>query len=372
MKKIGIVVGTRPEAIKLIPVFLSLKNIPGLNPFFISTGQHKEMLDQVFDVFRIEPEYKLELMKADQMLSELGADLMKDLGALYEKTQPDLLVVQGDTTTAFIAALTAYYHKIPVAHVEAGLRTGDIYSPFPEEVNRKAISTLAALNFAPTHRAKEQLESEGVSGVYNTGNTVIDSVILCSEIVKRESAKYEKKFSEFISEGKMLIGITAHRREQFGEGLEQICLAIKDLCTRYDYMNFVFPVHLNPSVQEKVHELLRDIDNLFLLPPLQYDEWVYIMNKCSLILTDSGGIQEEAPALDIPVIVMRDKTERPEGITAGGAVLSGTSRKSILAHFASIMENVDVRVAMQQAENPYGDGKSSERIAKEIAAFLRS
>ena len=371
MKKVGIIAGTRPEAIKLIPVYLELKKTADVLPIFIASGQHREMLDQVFQVFELEPEYSLDLMTEAQSLHELSARLLEALGPLFRELNLDLVMVQGDTSSAFMAALAAYYEQIPVAHVEAGLRTGDKYAPFPEEMNRKLISGISDLNFTPTRKASEILQAEGCTHVEEVGNTVIDSVLHCKAIADTRVERYLMRFP-FLDPERRLIGITAHRRENFGEGLVSICRAIRHLCERHQDCDFVFPVHLNPQVQKRVYEELNGIGNLYLLGPVDYDEWVYLMSRCTLVLTDSGGIQEEAPALDVPVVVMRNKTERPEGISTGAAVLAGTSEVAITAITSELLENEAKLQEMKQAENPFGDGKSSERIAHSVIAFLES
>jgi UDP-N-acetylglucosamine 2-epimerase (non-hydrolysing) len=370
MKKIGIIIGTRPETIKLLPVYFALKKNTECFPILISTGQHKEMMDQVLELFEVRPDHELELMTAGQSLEELSIRVMKELSPLLKSIALDLLVVQGDTTSAFTAALSAYYQQIPIAHVEAGLRTGDKYAPFPEEGNRKLITAISDLNFAPTEAAHRSLLKEGVRHSENVGNTVIDSILQCKSLVDDRLNIYKEKFADLLKAEGKLVGITAHRRENFGEGLKSICSALRRLADLHPDHLFVFPVHLNPEVKGKVYAELGGIKNMILLGPLSYDEWVFIMSQCILILTDSGGIQEEAPALDVPVVVMRDKTERPEGIDCGAAVLSGTSEEAIIAISSELLGDEDQRKLMQNAENPYGDGQSSGRIVDSILRFL--
>lgn len=355
-----------------MPVYFELQQEKKCLPILISTGQHREMMDQVLHLFGVEPDHELELMTTGQSLEGLSTKVMTELSALFPALDLDLLVVQGDTTSAFIASLTAYYQKIPIAHVEAGLRTGDKYAPFPEEGNRRLITAISDLNFAPTDAAEQALKKEGAKHSENVGNTVIDSILRCKSLVDERPEFYREKFSRLFEGKQELVGITAHRRENFGEGLRSICQALRKLAQLNDDHLFVFPVHLNPEVRSKVYEELAGIDNMILLDPLSYDEWVFIMSHCKLLLTDSGGIQEEAPALDIPVVVMRDKTERPEGIDCGAAVLSGTSEEAIIAISSELLGDAHQRSQMQNAENPYGDGKSAQKIVASIIRFLEA
>jgi len=291
---------------------------------------------------------------------------------LLSEEKFDLVVVQGDTTSAFIGGLSAYYHQIPVAHVEAGLRTGDKYSPFPEEVNRKAISAFSTLNYAPTNETAKQLEQEGVLHVETVGNTVIDSLHYCQKRIVAQEQIYLDKFAAIFKNGGEVIAITAHRRENFGDGLVQICAAIRELSAQHPNLEFAFPVHMNPSVNQSVHAELGSISNVHLLPPLGYDDWVFIMGKSRIILTDSGGIQEEAPALNIPVLVMRDNTERPEGVQSGCAVIAGTNPKNIVKVFNELINNEERLNLMRNAENPYGDGRTVERIIQSLENYFRT
>lgn len=364
MKKIGIVVGTRPEAIKLIPVLFALKEYETLDVVLISTGQHKEMLDQIFEFFDIHPNVELDLMMHNQSLADLSALLLKELNQIFEDMNLDMLIVQGDTTSAMIGSLVGFYHRIKVGHVEAGLRTYDRFSPFPEEVNRRIIGITADLHFAPTERAMRFLKEEGVEKVYNVGNTVIDSLAMARTKVEQNIADYQSRFS-FLS-GKKKVLITGHRRESFGSPFQHICEAIKTLALAHPDIDFIYPVHLNPQVQQPVKGLLADVENIFLIDPVPYDQMVYLMMQAYLILTDSGGIQEEAPSLNVPVIVMREKTERPEGIEAGCALLAGTKGGDIIKAFEKLHSDEDVRLKMGNVENPYGDGQSAKRIAKII------
>ena len=359
-----IVLGTRPEAIKLIPVYLACKNYPNLETILVSTGQHREMLDQIFGFFGTRPDIDLSVMTKNQTLSSLTSTLFTRLDEIATKMQPDCIVVQGDTTTAMVASMLGFYHQTQVAHVEAGLRTGNKFSPFPEEVNRRIIGITADIHFTPTGSATKALELEGVNNIFQVGNTVVDSLLLCYEKVNESISKYINKFSHFLQDQKKMVLITGHRRESFGRGFESICLALSTLAQKYSELQFVYPVHLNPNVRTVVYEKLKKNNNIFLIDPLPYDELVYIMSKSCIILSDSGGIQEEAPSLNVPLIVLRDTTERPEGIEAGCSVLAGTDHINIINAFESIYGSKDLYDKMSNVENPYGDGKSSERIAK--------
>lgn len=359
-RQIAIVIGTRPEAIKLIPLYLEMQQSSVLQPVLISTGQHKEMLDQIFTFFDIQPDVALEVMTQGQTLTSLTAKLIVALGETFDQFELDTVVVQGDTTTAFTAGLVAYYRQIKVAHVEAGLRTYDIYSPFPEEVNRKLIAGFATYNFAPTAKAVNALELERLGGIHLVGNTVIDSLLLCHAKLKQQWSIYEQKFASL--QGKKLVLVTGHRRESFGGGFENICNAIKTLALKYADWHFVYPVHLNPNVQQIVYTLLDGIDNVELIDPLPYDELIYIMSTSKMVLTDSGGIQEEAPTFDIPIVVMRNKTERQEGVEAGCAVLAGTTKEGIVDAFSAIIDDPAIYANMAAAPNPYGDGTTSLQI----------
>lgn len=360
-KNIGIIVGTRPEAIKLIPVYLALKKkFPSVD--LISTGQHFSMLEQIFSFFKVTPDVALDVMTPNQTLAGLTSKLCDRLQACYEEKGYDLVIVQGDTTTAMAASLVGFYNRIKVAHVEAGLRTYNKFSPFPEEVNRQIISRIADYHFAPTKNAFDVLVREGVSKSYNVGNTVIDSLLLCVEKVKENEQRYEEKYKA-IKEYQKLILITGHRRENFGRGFEEICTAIKHLSSVYPDFLFYYPVHLNPNVKDKVAQFLGGIRNVVLDEPLPYDEIIYIMSRSYLILTDSGGIQEEGPSLNVPILVMRDTTERPEGIENGCCVLVGTSAEKITEVFNSLVSDETRYRRMADAPNPYGDGKSAGYIA---------
>ena len=369
MPTIYLICGTRPEAIKLIPVYFELKKEPSFEVKFISTGQHRGMLKQIFDFFEVEPDTDLNVMRPNQTLSELSGHVIKKMHSLFDNHSCDLVMVQGDTTTAFATALCAFYHKKPVAHVEAGLRTHDKYFPFPEEMNRRLITQLTDLNFAPTKIAKENLQSEGCKNIYEVGNTVIDSLNLCVQKVRQDKDKYRKKFS-YLEKYEKTILITCHRRESFGQGIIQISNAIKYLATRNPNYIFVYPVHYNPNVTAPVNEILSSIANVKLISPVPYDELVYLMNRSHLILTDSGGIQEEAPSLNVPVIVLRNETERMEGIEAGCSVLAGNNKQTIIDSIIRIDKDKRIYNRMSSVKNPYGDGKTSKRIVQVLKKFL--
>ena len=332
MKQLALIFGTRPEAIKLCPLVLELRKHPEFGVRVCVTAQHRQMLDQVLEVFGVTPDADLNLMAPNQSLPELTARAVTAVFAWLERERPDLVIVQGDTTTTFAAALAAYYLKIPVAHVEAGLRTGDRYAPFPEEINRRLTTHLAELHFAPTAAARDHLLREGVPAekIHVTGNTVIDALLWVREKVRREPPELPAGLAEAI-EGKRVILVTGHRRESFGAPFAAICRAVSDIVARFPDVAAVYPVHLNPNVQEPVRRILGGLERVLLLPPLDYAPFVWLMDRASLILTDSGGVQEEAPSLGKPVLVMRETTERPEGIAAGCAELVGVSRAGIAA-----------------------------------------
>ncbi len=365
--KVILVVGTRPEAIKLIPVYNALKAHRDVKVYLLSTGQHKEMLDQIFDFFNVAPDVDISLMTQNQTLPGLTSLILQDVSLTLEKLKPDLVIVQGDTTTAMATSLAAYYLKIRVAHIEAGLRTYNKYAPFPEEVNRRIISEIADFHFAPTCEAAIALEKENVKGRIETvGNTIIDSLLYGLELTRKNDQYYANEFKNILDIQSKLIIITMHRRESFGGGFENICEAIKHLADSYPEFTFVYPVHLNPNVQLVVREILSGRQNIKLIDPLPYGSMIYLMSKSFLILTDSGGIQEEAPTLKIPVIILRDTTERNEAIDAGCAVLGTTSKNKIIEVFKSIVDNMNIYMKMRNSPNPFGDGKASSRIVDVI------
>jgi UDP-N-acetylglucosamine 2-epimerase (non-hydrolysing) len=361
--------GTRPEAIKMAPVVKQLMSLPThFDTRVCVTGQHRQMLDQVLDLFEIKPDFDLAIMKPGQDLASVTAAILGGLNDLFQNKPPDVVLVHGDTATTFAATLAAYYHKIPVAHVEAGLRTGDIYSPWPEEANRKLTGVLAQFHFAPTNVSRENLLREGCDDatIFVTGNTVIDALLTIVEKLKSEPTlrkKFEKQF-EFLKLDRRLILVTGHRRESFGGGFERICKALVDLAREFPDVEILYPVHLNPNVREPVGRLLSDISNVHLIEPLDYLPFVYLMNRAYIILTDSGGIQEEAPSLGKPVLVMRDTTERPEAVEAGTVRLVGTDSEKIFGALSELLSDKDAYERMSFAHNPYGDGKAAQRISK--------
>lgn len=363
MKKLLFIFGTRPEAIKMAPI---IRNFKANNKFVVKvcvTAQHREMLDQVLDFFSIKPDYDLNLMAPNQTLFDITARVLKGVGDVLDDFNPDLVFVQGDTTTAFVGGLAAYYKKIKIAHVEAGLRSGNLYSPFPEEANRKMVGHIADFHFAPTSGSAENLKNEGVTrNVYVVGNSVIDALFLGLEIIKAKGEESFYRFFNNVDFSKKIILITAHRRESFGEPFDNICQAIKLLSETNPNFEFVYPVHLNPNVQIPVNKYLSDCKNVKLISPLDYQVLLWIMNKSYLVITDSGGIQEEAPSLGKPVVVLRDVTERMEGINAGTAILVGTDVYNIISKVSQLINNEVEYNLMAKSVNPYGDGTTSERI----------
>lgn len=375
MKKILIVFGTRPEAIKMAPLVKQLMDDKELQCGVCVTAQHREMLDQVLRLFDIRPDYDLSVMKPGQDLYELTSKILDGMKPVLESYSPDLVLVHGDTSTTLATTLAAYYKQIPVGHVEAGLRTGNIYSPWPEEANRKVTTALAALHFAPTQRSLQNLLSEGVCGetVSVTGNTVIDALLSVRKRLQSDG-DFRKRVSREIpydfSDRRILL-VTGHRRESFGDGFERICTALAQVARQRENVDIIYPVHLNPNVREPVGRLLKGIPNIHLIEPLDYLPFVHLMDKAHLILTDSGGIQEEAPSLGKPVLVMRDTTERPEAVDAGTVRLVGTSTETILANVNELLDDEAAYRAMTRAHNPYGDGSASARIVEEIRAYFR-
>lgn len=363
-KKILICFGTRPEAIKLAPVVKEFKKRDGFDVRICVTSQHREMLDQVLEIFEISPDYDLDLMMPGQSLESLTAKVIESMATVLEKEKPDYIVVQGDTTTTFAAALAAFYKRVSVVHVEAGLRTYQKFSPFPEELNRQMTTRLTDWHFAPTERAREALLKENVPSdqVFTVGNTVIDALFT---IVKRARAldmKYRKQFVT-IDFKKRLLLITGHRRENFGQGFENVCNAIKIISKANPDLEIVYPVHLNPHVQGPVKEILSGLSNVHLIPPQDYLIFLWLLDQSFIVLTDSGGVQEEAPSLGKPVLVTRDTTERGEAIDAGVAHLVGTSQDRIVHWVQRLLDEDALYQKMSRAQNPYGDGKSAERIA---------
>ena len=376
-KKILIIFGTRPEAVKLATVIKKIEEFPDrFTSVVCVTAQHRQMLDQVLDLFKIVPAYDLDIMRPDQTLFDVTCNSLVGIRGVLEKEQPDLVLVQGDTTTTFVAALSAFYLKIPVAYVEAGLRSFDKFHPFPEEVNRRLTSHIADLHFAPTMAAKENLLKEGIdqSKIWVTGNTVIDALLMVVKhlAIPERQARWDEYFLHkwgIYFNSRRIILVTGHRRESFGKGLENICAALKQIATTHKDIKLIYPVHLNPNVQEPVRGLLGKTDNIHLINPLDYEPFVHLMSKSYLILTDSGGIQEEAPSLGKPVLVMRDVTERPEAVEAGTAKLVGTDVKKIVFETERLFTDHEYYLEMSRAHNPYGDGKASDKIVEVLKEF---
>lgn len=374
MRKALVVFGTRPEAIKMAPVVKQMKAHFGGEVRVCVTAQHRQMLDQVLNLFGIVPEYDLNLMKPGQGLTDITASVLTALRDVLDDFSPDMVLVHGDTTTTFAASLAAYYKKIPVAHVEAGLRTGNRYSPWPEEMNRKLTGAIATFHFAPTVTSRDNLllESVDADSVFVTGNTVIDALL---DVVKKIGndnelkSDLEQQFA-FLNPGKRTILITGHRRENFGKGFEEICHALASLATRGD-VELVYPVHLNPNVQEPVRRLLGNISNVHLIEPLDYLPFVYLMSRSYLIITDSGGVQEEAPSLGKPVLVIRDTTERPEAVEAGTVKLVGTDAGKICRETNLLLDDQAAYQRMAFAHNPYGDGEAAKRIVDVLSSAVK-
>jgi len=368
MRKILLIFGTRPEAIKFAPLYQEFnKNSNFFDVKVCITAQHRQMLDQVLNFLGIKPDYDLNLMKNNQSLFDITTGVLRGLEKVLKDYKPDLVFVQGDTTSAFVGALSAFYMKIKVAHLEAGLRSYNKYAPFPEEINRVLIGHLADYHFAPTIKAKENLQKEGVKeNVWVVGNTVIDALFWGLEIIEKNinlKKEIESFFERFLdsNEDKVIL-VTGHRRESFGEGFENICKALKEIAIQFPEIKIIYPVHLNPNVREPVNRILNGIANIYLIEPLEYPYLIWLMSKSYLVLTDSGGIQEEAPSLGKPVLVMRDVTERIEGIEAGTAKLVGTKKETIFKAVQSLIENQSEYQKMSKAVNPYGDGLASKRI----------
>lgn len=375
--KVLSVFGTRPEAIKMAPVVRALQGEKRIEARICTTAQHRQMLDQVLDLFQIKPDYDLDLMRENQSLSELSAAIFTGLEPVLKESSPDWILVQGDTTTVAIASLLAYYHRVHVGHVEAGLRTHDKWQPFPEEINRRVAGVTADLHFAPTEWARQNLLREGVDdrAVVVTGNPVIDALqfvagqkepAAVTELLRK--AGVESAHEARSGEHRALILVTAHRRENFGQPLENICLALKDLASRGN-VEIVYAVHLNPNVDGPVRRVLGGVAHISLMPPLDYLPLVHLMKRARLILTDSGGIQEEAPAFGVPVLVLREVTERPEGVEAGSLKLVGTDRERIVSEASRLLDDPMAYAKMAKAANPYGDGHAAERIVKALLAF---
>ena len=387
MKKIILVFGTRPEAIKMAPLVKELQKYPDeFQTMVCVTGQHREMLDQVLHLFNIKPDYDLNIMKAGQTLYDVTSRVLCEFGKVLQAERPDLVLVHGDTTTSMASALAAFYEQIPVGHVEAGLRTGNIYSPWPEEMNRAITGRIAVLDFAPTEFGRNNLLKENVSDdkITVTGNTVIDALYYVVDKINGDAAlkeSLEKNISDqgydvnrLKEGGRRLVLITGHRRENFGDGFQNICKALDTLSRRYKDVDFVYPMHLNPNVRKPIHETFdgRVPENMFFIEPLDYFDFVLLMEQSDIVLTDSGGIQEEAPGLGKPVVVMRDTTERPEAVQAGTVKLVGTDYDRIVNEISSLLDDPAYYKTMSEAVNPYGDGKACPRIVSFIRSFLKN
>ena len=373
--KVLSIFGTRPEAIKMAPLVKALNEADGIDAKVCVTAQHREMLDQVLDLFEIVPEYDLNIMKPGQSLYDVTTNILLGLKPILEEFKPDLVLVHGDTSTTLSASLAAFYQQIPVGHVEAGLRTGNLSSPWPEEGNRKLTGAITKLHFAPTQTSQQNLLNEAVSAgdIVITGNTVIDALLQVVDKVKTDTAlisTLKAKFPE-LDETKKLILVTGHRRESFGGGFERICEALVEIATAHPDTQILYPMHLNPNVREPVNRILKNVDNVHLIEPQDYLPFVYLMNQAHIIVTDSGGVQEEAPSLGKPVLVMRDTTERPEAVEAGTVKLVGTDKARIVSEVNNLLTNAQEYQSMSRAHNPYGDGKACERIVAKIKQHFK-
>lgn len=382
MKKVMLVFGTRPEAIKMCPLVKEFqKHNDEFETIVCVTGQHREMLDQVLNIFEVKPDFDLNIMKQGQDLYDVTARVLTGMRDVFKECKPDVVLVHGDTTTSTAAAMAAFYQQIPVGHVEAGLRTHNIYSPWPEEMNRQITGRIASYNFSPTPLSESNLKEENAQGeIYVTGNTVIDALHMVVDKLKNDESLAKEQEGILkkagydvnrLADGRKLVLITGHRRENFGEGFIHMVTAIKDLKNKYPEVDFVYPMHLNPNVRKPIHEVfgedLSNLGNMFFIEPLQYLEFVYLMEKATIVLTDSGGIQEEAPGLGKPVLVMRDTTERPEALASGTVHLVGTDYQKIMDEVSTLLEDENAYEKMSKAVNPYGDGKACERIVKILA-----
>ena len=388
MKSVMLVFGTRPEAIKMAPLVKEFQKYPNeFKTIVCVTGQHREMLDQVLDIFDIKPDYDLNIMKHGQDLYDVTSRVLVGMRDVLKGAKPDIVLVHGDTTTSTAAALAAFYQQIPVGHIEAGLRTHNIYSPWPEEMNRQITGRIASFNFSPTPLSKANLLREAIaeSRIVVTGNTVIDALYWVVDKIKNNEhlqCDLDMVLKEAgynvsrLANGRKLVLITGHRRENFGEGFINMCCAIRDLSQKYPEVDFVYPMHLNPNVRKPIHEVfgedLSDLGNMFFIEPLEYLSFVYLMEKSSIVLTDSGGIQEEAPGLGKPVLVMRDTTERPEALEAGTVKLVGTNYDKIVSEVSQLIDDTEVYAKMSNAVNPYGDGLACDRVVKHLMKFVEA
>lgn len=381
MKKVMLVFGTRPEAIKMAPLVKEFQKNNNFETQISVTGQHRQMLDQVLELFKIKPNYDLNIMKAGQDLYDVTSQVIIGMREILKTAKPDIVLVHGDTTTSTATALAAFYQQIPVAHVEAGLRTHNIYSPWPEEMNRQITGRIATYHFSPTELSKSNLLKENINSknIIITGNTVIDALFYVIEKIKTDNTLSEDLYRSLVqcgydtkrlNDGRKLILITGHRRENFGDGFISMCKAIKSLAQKYPHVDFVYPMHLNPNVRKPIHEVFGknplELSNMFFIEPLEYFDFIYLMEKATIVLTDSGGIQEEAPSLGKPVLVMRDTTERPEAVEAGTVKLVGTNYDTIINNVSELLENEKSYLQMSQSTNPYGDGNACKRIVSFI------
>ena len=370
--KIATIIGTRPDVIKMAPVIKALKKSSSFKPIVITTSQHRQMLDQMLRAFSISTDFDLNIMKKNQSLLDITTVVTKKLFNVFRRLRPDMVLVQGDTTTAFVSTLVAFYHRIKVGHVEAGLRTYDKYNPYPEEINRKLISSLADLHFAPTKGAKNNLIRENIAkkNIYITGNTAIDALMMAAAKNRKNKAGRSHIISGFDTKRKRVILVTAHRRESWGRPIRQICYALKTIARRFPEVVIVYPVHLNPNVKKPVYKILGNVSRIILVPPLSYERFIEYMSKCFLVLTDSGGLQEEAPSFDKPVLVMRKVTERPEVVRVGAAKVIGVGQSRIVSEVARLLKSSRSYKKMAQAPNPFGDGKAAERITKILLHYF--
>jgi len=384
MNKVLLVFGTRPEAVKMAPLARLLDaHGDAFETRVCVTAQHRKMLDQILDAFEIRPHYDLDIMTSGQDLYDITAHVLAGIRPVLAQFEPDLVLIQGDTTTTFVTALAAYYEQIDVGHVEAGLRTGNIYSPYPEEINRQLTTRLAKFHFAPTSLNRDNLLKENIDSgrIAVTGNTVIDALLMVVNKLQNDRQRHDSVVMniqqaglapEVLRSGRRIVLVTGHRRESFGAGFTNICEAVRELADKHKDVDIIYPVHLNPNVREPVGRILSDVDNVHLIEPVSYEEFVHLMSKAYVILTDSGGVQEEAPALAKPVLVMRENTERPEAVDAGTAKLVGTDRAEIVTSVEKLLADADCYQRMATAANPYGDGTAAEKIVQFLSAHLSS
>jgi UDP-N-acetylglucosamine 2-epimerase (non-hydrolysing) len=367
------IIGTRPEAIKMAPLALALRTDPRFEFRLCLTGQHRQMLDQVMNLFGLSADFDLDIMTPGQDLTDVTARILTGMRGVFGEFKPEIALVHGDTSTTLAASLASFYHDVAVGHVEAGLRTGNMRAPFPEEANRKLTGALASLHFAPTERSRQNLLSEGVTstGIHVTGNTVIDALLNVSARIKNDHTLQQRFRAQFpfLKEGQKVVLVTGHRRENFGDGFQRICRAIADVARAFPQIAIVYPVHMNPNVVQPVRQILSGIENVHLIEPLEYLPFIYLMQRSHLILTDSGGVQEEAPSLGKPVLVMRDTTERPEAVEAGTVRLVGTDEAAIVSGVSALLTDESAYRAMSLAHNPYGDGKAVQRIVSILASW---